>query len=86
MLVRRIVPIEQPTMMNTLGRELMGMLAPTQDKVRTKQIFSGAVKIDMYLNSPGMKMKPRCGICVLGSTWMAWVWGTRWTTRSLLSL
>ena len=33
-----------------------------------------------------MKMKPRCGICVLGPTWMAWVWGTRWTTRSLLSL
>ena len=38
------------------------------------------------INSPGMKMKPRCGICVLGPNWMAWVWGTRWTTRSLLSL
>ena len=49
-------------------------------------IFSGAAKIDRSLNSPGMKMKPRCGICVLGPTWMAWVWGTRWITRSLLSL
>ena len=48
--------------------------------------FSGAVKIDRSLNFPKMKMKPRCGICVLGPTWMAWVWGTRWTTRSLLSL
>ena len=26
------------------------------------------------------------GICVLGPTWMAWVWGTRWNTRPLLSL
>ena len=74
--------IEQPTMMDTLGRgtlgrELMGMLDPTQDKVRTQQIVSGAVKIDRSLNFPGMKMKPRCGICVLGPTWMAWVWGTR---------
>ena len=67
-------------------RELMGMLDPTQDKVRTQQFFSGAVEIDRSLNSPGMKMKPRCGVCVLGPTWMAWVWGTRWTTRSLLSL
>ena len=33
-----------------------------------------------------MKMKPRCGVCVLGPTWMAWVWGTRWTVRSLMSL
>ena len=49
-------------------------------------IFGGAVKIDRSLNFPKMKMKPRCGICVLGPTWMAWVWGTRWTTRSLLSL
>ena len=91
MLVRRIVPIEQPTMMDTLGRELlgrerMGMLDPTQDKVRTQHFFSGAVKIDRSLNSPGMKMEPRCGICLLGPTRMAWVWGTRWTTRSLLSL
>ena len=68
MLVRRIVPIEQPTMMDTLERELMGMLDPTQDKVRTQKIFPGAVKIDMSLISPGMKMKPRCGICVLGQT------------------
>ena len=86
MLVRRIVPIEHPTMMDMLGRERMGMLDPAQDKVRTQQFFSGAVKIDRSLNSPGMKMKPRCGICVLGPTWMAMVWGTRWTTRSLLSL
>ena len=85
MLVRQTVPIEQPTMMDTLGRELMGMLDPTQDKVRTKQFFSGAVEIDRSLNSPGMKMKPRCGVCVLGPTWMARVWSTRWTTRSLLS-
>ena len=35
---------------------------------------------------PKMKMKPQCGICVLVPTWMAWVWGTRWTTRSLPSL
>ena len=52
----------------------------------TQQIFSGAVKIDRSLTFPKMKMKPRCGICVLGPTWMAWVWGTRWTTRPLLSL
>ena len=85
MLVRRIGPIEQPTMVDTLGREQMGMLGPTQE-MRAKQIFPGAVKIDQSLNSPKMKMKPRCGICVLGPTWMAWVWGTRWTTRSLLYL
>ena len=58
-------------MMDTLGRELMGMLNPTQDKVRTQQIFSGAVEIDRSLNSPGIKMKPLCGVCVLGPTWMA---------------
>ena len=86
MLVRRIVPIEQPTMVDTLGRERMGMLGSTRDKVRAQQIFWGAVKIDRSLNFPKMKMKPRCGICVLGPTWMAWVWGTRWTTRSLQSL
>ena len=80
------MPIERPTMMDTLGRELIGMLDPTQDKVRTQQLFSGAVEIDRSLNSPGIKMKPRFGFCVLGPTWMAWVWGTRWTTRSLLSL
>ena len=51
----------------------------------TANFFWGG-KIDRSLNFPKMKMKPRCGICVLGSTWMAWVWGTRWTTRSLLSL
>ena len=78
MLVRRIVPIEQPTMIDTLGREplgreRMGMLDPTQDKVQTQQFFSGAVKIDRSLNSPGMKMKSRCSICVIGPTWMAWV-------------
>ena len=66
--------------------ERTGMLEPTRDKVRAQQIFSGVVKIDRSLNFPKMKMKPRCGICVLGLTWMAWVWGTRWTTRSLLSL
>ena len=68
MLVRRIVPIDQPTMMDTLKRALMGMLDPTQDKVRTQQNFSGAVKIDRSLNSPRMKMKPRYGICILGPT------------------
>ena len=71
---------------DTLGRERMGMLNPTQDKVQTKHFFSEAVKNDGSLNSPGIKMKPRCGICVLGPTWIAWVWGTRWTKRSLLSL
>ena len=71
MLVRRIVPIEQPTMMDTLEREVMGMLDPTQNKVRTHQMFSGAVKIDRSLNSPGIKMQPRCGVCVLGPTRMA---------------
>ena len=40
MLVRRTVPIEQPTMMDTLGRELMDMLDPIQDKVQTQQFFS----------------------------------------------
>ena len=35
MLVRRIAPIEQLTMVDTLGRERMGMLGPTRDKVRT---------------------------------------------------
>ena len=72
-LVRRTVPIEQPTMVDTLGLELMGMLAPAHDKVRIQQFVSGAVEIDRSLNSPGMKMKPRCGVCVLGSTWMVWV-------------
>ena len=72
MLVGRTVPIEQPTTMDSLGRELMGMLDPTQDKVRTQHMFSRAVEIERSLNSPGMKMKPRCGVCVLGPTWMAW--------------
>ena len=44
MLVRRIALIEQPTMVDTLGRERMGMPGPTRDKVRTQQFFSGAVK------------------------------------------
>ena len=57
--------------MDTLERELMGMLDPTLDKVRTQQNVPGAVKIDRSLNSSGMKMKPRCSICVLGPTWMA---------------
>ena len=46
------MPIEQPTMVDTLGRERMGMLWPTQDKVRAQIFFSGAVKIDRSLNSP----------------------------------
>ena len=41
MLVRRIVPMEQPTMMDTLGRERTGMLGTTRDKVRAQQIFWG---------------------------------------------
>ena len=86
MLMRRAVPIEQATMMGMLGRELMGMLDPTQDKVRIQHSFSGAVEIVRSLNSQRMKMKSQCGVCVLRPTWMAWVWGTRWTTRSLLSL
>ena len=86
MLVRWTVPIEEVTMMDMLGRDVMGMLDPTQDKVRIQQYFSGAVEIVRSLNSQRMKMKPQCGVCVLGPTWMAWVWGTRWTTRSLMSL
>ena len=50
------------------GTRAEGMLGPTQDNVQTQQFFSGAVKIDRPLNFPGMKMKPRCGICVLGPT------------------
>ena len=68
MLMRRTVPIEQATMMDMLRRELIGMLDPTQDKVRIQQIFSGAVEIVRSLNSQKMKMKPRCGVCVLGPT------------------
>ena len=42
MLVRWIVPIEKLTMMDTLGRERMGMLEPTRDKVQAQQnIFWG---------------------------------------------
>ena len=48
-----------------------GMLGPTRDKVRAQQKKIGAVKIDRSLNFSKMKMKPRCGICVLGPTWMA---------------
>ena len=78
MLVRRTGPNEQATMMDMLGRELMGMLDPTQDKVRIQHFFSGAaVEIVRSLNSQRMKMKPRCGVCVFVPTWMAWVWGTR---------
>ena len=51
----------------------------------TANLFWGG-KNRPALNFPKTKMKPRCGICVLGPTWMAWVWGTRWTTRSLPSL
>ena len=49
--MRRTVPIEQAAMMDKLGRELMGILDPTQDKVRIQQIFSGAVEIVRSLNS-----------------------------------
>ena len=68
------------------GTRADGHAGPNARRGANTAIFPGAVKIDRSLNSPGMKMKPRCGICVLGPTWMAWVWGTRWTTRSLLSL
>ena len=68
------------------GTRAGGHAGPNARQGANTANFSGAVKIDRSRNSPGMKMKPRCGICVLGPTWMAWVWGTRWTTRSLLSL
>ena len=58
------------TMMGMLGRELIGMLDPTQDKVRIQQFFSAAVEIVRSLNSQRIKMKPRCGVCVLGPIWM----------------
>ena len=69
-------------------RQLMGVLGPMHhgDKVRPQQVCFGAVEIARSLNSQKMKMEPRCGICVLGPTWMAWVWGTRWIRRILLSL
>ena len=54
MLVRWTVPIEQPTIMDTLGRELMGMLDPTQDNVRTQRFFSGAVEIDRFEDEAAM--------------------------------
>ena len=57
--------------MDMLGRELMGMLDPTQDKVRIQHFFSGAVEMVRSLNSQRRKMKPRCGVCVLGPTWIA---------------
>ena len=68
------------------GTRADGHAGPNARQSANTAIFSGAVEVDRSLNSPGMKMKPRCGVCVLGPTWMAWVWGTRWTTRSLLSL
>ena len=39
MLMSRTVPIEQATMMDMLGRELMGTLDPAQDKVRIRAKF-----------------------------------------------
>ena len=71
MLIRRTVPIEQTTMVDMLGRKLMGMLDPTQGKVRIQQFFSGGVEIIRSLYLQRMKMKPRCGVCVQGPTWMA---------------
>ena len=68
------------------GTRADGHAGPNARQGANKAFFSGAVEIDRSLNSSGRKMKPRCGVCVLGPTWMAWVWGTRWTTRSLLSL
>ena len=68
------------------GTRADGHAGPNARQGANSAIFSGAVKIDRSLNSPGIKMKSRCSICVLGPTWMAWVWGTRWTKRSLLSL
>ena len=44
MLMRRTRSIEQTTIMNMLGRRLMGMLDPTQDKVRRRQKKMGAVE------------------------------------------
>ena len=38
------MPIEQPTMVDTLGRERMGMLGSTRDKVRAQQKFWGGGK------------------------------------------
>ena len=68
------------------GTRADGHAGPNARQGAKTVFFSGAVEIVRSLNSQRMKMKPRCGVCVLGHTWMAWVWGTRWTTRSLLSL
>ena len=68
------------------GTRADGHAGPNARQGANTAFFSGAVEIDRSLNCPGMKKKPRCGVCILGPTWMAWVWGTRWTTRSLLSL
>ena len=40
-------------------------------------ILFWAVEIARLPNSRKMKMKPRCGACVLGPTWVKSVWGTR---------
>ena len=59
------------------GTRADGHAGPNARQGANTAFFSGAVKIDRSLNSPGMKIKPRCGICVLGPTWMTWFWGTR---------
>ena len=68
------------------GTRADGHAGPNAEEGANQHFFSGAVEIVRSLNFQRMKMKPRCGVCVLGPTWMAWVWSTRWTTRSLLSL
>ena len=53
-----------------------GHAGPNARQDANTTFFSGAVEIVRSLNSQRMKMKPRCGVCVLVPTWMAWVWGT----------
>ena len=68
------------------GTAVDGHVEPNARQGANIAIFSGAVEIVRSLNSQRMEMKPRCDVCVLGPPWMAWVWGTRWIARSLLSL
>ena len=68
------------------GTRADGHAGPNARQGANTAIVSGAVEIVRSPNSQRMKMKPRWGVCVLGPTWMAWIWGTRWTTQSLLSL
>ena len=68
------------------GTAADGHAGPNARQGANTAFFSGTVEIVSSLNCQRIKMKPRCGACVLGPTWMAWVWGIRWITRLLMSL